>query len=133
MQNALSFPATFTGFGLHSGLPVRMTVRPAAADHGIWFRRLDMTGGDPLVPARWDHVTPAKLCTVIENAPWNLQLAEEMNSWNNMWTNCKLVREEGNLFVVADVPITSLEVLRDSVRDLVQKASNVNDVVAVFM
>ncbi len=68
MQNALSFPATFTGFGLHSGLPVRMTVRPAAADHGIWFRRLDMTGGDPLVPARWDHVTPSKLCTVIENA-----------------------------------------------------------------
>lgn len=72
-------------------------------------------------------------CTVIENAPWNLQLAEEMNSWNNMWANCKLVREEGNLFVVADVPITSLEVLRDSVRDLVQKANNVNDVVAVFM
>lgn len=68
MQNALSFPATFTGFGLHSGLPVRMTVRPAAADHGIWFRRVDMTGGDPLVPARWDHVTPSKLCTVIENA-----------------------------------------------------------------
>lgn len=68
MQNALSFPATFTGFGLHSGLPVRMTVRPAAADHGIWFRRVDMTSGDPLVPARWDHVTPSKLCTVIENA-----------------------------------------------------------------
>jgi len=68
VQNALSFPATFTGFGLHSGLPVRMTVRPAAADHGIWFRRVDMTGGDPLVPARWDHVTPSKLCTVIENA-----------------------------------------------------------------
>jgi UDP-3-O-[3-hydroxymyristoyl] N-acetylglucosamine deacetylase len=49
-----------------------MTVRPAAADHGIWFRRLDVfrdgTGRDPMVPARWDHVTPSKLCTVIENA-----------------------------------------------------------------
>lgn len=68
MQNTLSTPATFTGFGLHSGLPVRMTVRPAAADHGICFRRVDVTEGNPLVPARWDHVTPSKLCTVIENA-----------------------------------------------------------------
>lgn len=67
MQNTLSSPATFTGFGLHSGLPVRMTVRPAAADHGIWFRRLDVADRDPLVPARWDHVTSSRLCTVIEN------------------------------------------------------------------
>jgi UDP-3-O-[3-hydroxymyristoyl] N-acetylglucosamine deacetylase len=68
VQNTLSTPATFTGFGLHSGLPVRMTVRPAAADHGIRFRRVDVTEGNPLVLARWDHVTPSKLCTVIENA-----------------------------------------------------------------
>lgn len=68
MQNTLSSPATFTGYGLHSGRPVRMTVRPAAADHGIWFRRLDVTAGDQLVQARWDNVTPSRLCTVIENA-----------------------------------------------------------------
>jgi UDP-3-O-[3-hydroxymyristoyl] N-acetylglucosamine deacetylase len=68
VQNTLSSVATFTGSGLHSGLPVRMTVRPAAADHGIRFRRLDVADRDPLVPARWDHVTPSKLCTVVENA-----------------------------------------------------------------
>ena len=68
MQNTLGSPATFTGFGLHSGQPVRLTVHPAAADHGIWFRRLDVADRNPLVPARWDHVTPSKLCTVIENA-----------------------------------------------------------------
>jgi UDP-3-O-[3-hydroxymyristoyl] N-acetylglucosamine deacetylase len=68
VQNTLSTVASFSGFGLHSGLPVRMIVRPAAADHGIWFRRLDVTGRDPLVPARWDHVTPSRLCTVVENA-----------------------------------------------------------------
>lgn len=67
MQNTLSFPASFTGRGLHSGVPVQMIVRPAAADHGIRFRRLDVIGLDPLVQARWDHVVPSKLCTVIEN------------------------------------------------------------------
>ena len=66
MQNTLSSPATFTGFGLHSGLPVRMVVRPAAADHGIWFRRTDLDLA--LIPARWDAVTPSRLCTVVANA-----------------------------------------------------------------
>lgn len=70
---------------------------------------------------------------VVADAPWNLHMAEEMNSWNNMWANSKLVREGDNLLVIADVPVTSLEVLGDSVRDLVMKANNVRDVVAVFM
>lgn len=68
MQNTLKFPAAFTGVGLHGGAPVRMVVRPAAADHGIWFLRTDVADRDPMVLARWDMVTPSKLCTVIENA-----------------------------------------------------------------
>ncbi len=66
VQNTVASPATFTGFGLHSGQPVRMVVRPAPADHGIWFRRTDIPGGS-LIPARWDMVTPSRLCTVVEN------------------------------------------------------------------
>ena len=68
MQNSVKSPATFVGFGLHTGAPVRMVVRPAGADHGIWFRRTDVTDADPMVPARWDAVTPSRLCTVVENA-----------------------------------------------------------------
>ncbi|MGL4239214.1 UDP-3-O-acyl-N-acetylglucosamine deacetylase [Tabrizicola sp.] len=68
MQNTLKSPATFTGYGLHGGAPVRMVVRPAPVDHGIWFRRTDITDRDQLIPARWDAVTPSRLCTVIENA-----------------------------------------------------------------
>nr|WP_207623768.1 UDP-3-O-acyl-N-acetylglucosamine deacetylase [Rhodobacter calidifons] len=60
-------PADFAGFGLHGGRPVRMVVRPAPADHGIWFCRTDVADRDPLVPARWDAVTPSRLCTVVEN------------------------------------------------------------------
>lgn len=65
MQNTLKSPATFTGFGLHCGQPVCMVVRPAPAGHGIWFRRSDLD--DALIPARWDAVTPSRLCTVIDN------------------------------------------------------------------
>ena len=68
MQNTLKSTAVFTGLGLHSGAPVRMVVHPAPADHGIWFRRTDVTAGDALIPARWDAVVPSKLCTLVANA-----------------------------------------------------------------
>lgn len=68
MQNTLKSPAAFPGVGLHSGAPVSMVVRPAEADRGIWFRRTDVADLDPMIPARWDAVTPSRLCTVIENA-----------------------------------------------------------------
>ena len=45
-----------------------MVVRPAEADHGIWFRRTDVLDRDAMIPARWDVVTPSRLCTVIENS-----------------------------------------------------------------
>lgn len=68
MQNTVKSSATFTGFGLHGGQPVRMVVRPAPVDHGIWFRRTDVADRDPRILARWDMVKPSRLCTVIENA-----------------------------------------------------------------
>ncbi|MCB6176560.1 UDP-3-O-acyl-N-acetylglucosamine deacetylase [Rhodobacter sp. Har01] len=67
MQNTLKSAVTFTGVGLHTGAPVRMTVRPAAANQGIWFRRTDVPARDAMVPAVWSAVTPSRLCTVVEN------------------------------------------------------------------
>lgn len=67
MQNTVKSAVTFKGFGLHTGKPVRMTVRPAPVDHGIAFRRTDLTFGDALIAARWDTVVPSKLCTLVAN------------------------------------------------------------------
>ncbi|MFQ6553247.1 UDP-3-O-acyl-N-acetylglucosamine deacetylase [Aestuariibius insulae] len=60
MQTTLRTTAQFNGIGLHSGRPVRMSVRPAAADHGIWFHRLDKA---VRIPALWDRVAQVPLCT----------------------------------------------------------------------
>lgn len=68
MQNTLKSAVTFTGVGLHSGQAVSLTVRPASADYGIWFRRSDVAGRDALIPAIWNAVTPSRLCTVVENS-----------------------------------------------------------------
>ncbi|SLN50789.1 UDP-3-O-[3-hydroxymyristoyl] N-acetylglucosamine deacetylase [Roseivivax jejudonensis] len=68
MQTTVRAAITFDGVGLHSGRPARLTIRPAGAEHGIWFKRTDIRLGDTLVPARWDVVQRSPLCTRIVNA-----------------------------------------------------------------
>ncbi|TWB21220.1 UDP-3-O-[3-hydroxymyristoyl] N-acetylglucosamine deacetylase [Nitrospirillum amazonense] len=72
-QQTLKAPINCTGVGLHSGLPVAMTMRPAPVNTGIVFRRVDLLRGgaseaQAAVPARWDAVVDTRLCTVVANA-----------------------------------------------------------------
>lgn len=68
MQNTVKTAISFAGKGLHSGKPATATVLPAAAGHGIWFKRTDVDLGDRMIPARWDAVNRSPLCTKLENA-----------------------------------------------------------------
>lgn len=65
-QRTLANVIHCTGVGLHSGVKVSMTLRPAAANAGITFVRTDLPGR-PRIPARWDHVVDTRLCTVLGN------------------------------------------------------------------
>ncbi|MEX0351536.1 MAG: UDP-3-O-acyl-N-acetylglucosamine deacetylase [Paracoccaceae bacterium] len=67
MQHTLKAPVTFKGVGLHGGARVIMTLRPAAAGHGIWFKRTDIELGDAMVPAIYDRVERTPLCTKLVN------------------------------------------------------------------
>lgn len=68
MQTTIKSPISFTGTGLHTGAQVTLTIRPAMAEHGIWFSRSDVAVGDRLIPARWNAVLRSPLCTKLENA-----------------------------------------------------------------
>ncbi len=52
-QYTLRRSVTCAGIGLHSGNKVTLTLKPAQADHGIRFRRLDL-GAE--IPAKAEHV-----------------------------------------------------------------------------
>lgn len=65
-QRTLRSAIDCVGVGLHSGLRVGMTLRPAPANTGVVFRRMDLGGID--IPARYDHVSDTRLCTVLESA-----------------------------------------------------------------
>jgi UDP-3-O-[3-hydroxymyristoyl] N-acetylglucosamine deacetylase len=67
MQTTIKAPVSFIGVGLHTGVSVRLTLKPAPAEFGIWFRRLDASARDGLIAARWDQVVSSQLCTKIAN------------------------------------------------------------------
>lgn len=67
-QKTLKSAISCTGVGLHSGAKVTMSLRPAAPDTGIVFRRTDITGGGAIIPALWSNVSDTRLNTSISNS-----------------------------------------------------------------
>ena len=67
MQTTLESSITFSGVGLHSGIPISLSIKPASKNHGILFKRKDVEVGNPFVRARWDYVSKTTLCTRVTN------------------------------------------------------------------
>ena len=67
MQHTLKSSIEMSGIGLHSGKTVSLRILPAAADHGVVFKRVDMEEGKNIVPAMYDRVVDTRLCTLIAN------------------------------------------------------------------
>lgn len=67
MQHTLKDIVEMSGIGLHSGKTVNLRLRPAATDHGIVFKRIDMEEGKNIIPAKFDRVVDTRLCTLIAN------------------------------------------------------------------
>lgn len=67
LQHTLQRQASVSGVGLHSGVPVTLTISPAAPDSGITFIRSDVEADSARVPARWDLISDTRLCTTLRN------------------------------------------------------------------
>jgi len=65
-QKTINKDITFNGVGLHSGLAVTMTLKPAAPNHGIIFKRIDLKGNNIIIPNIF-NVSSAVFCTTISN------------------------------------------------------------------
>jgi UDP-3-O-[3-hydroxymyristoyl] N-acetylglucosamine deacetylase len=63
-QRTLKTLTQAVGVGLHSGQRVELTLRPAATDTGIVFRRVDLP--EPVdIPVRAESVTDTRLASTI--------------------------------------------------------------------
>jgi len=66
-QQTIANSVTCTGVGLHTGKPATLTLRPATANSGYVFMRMDVPEDSRRIPARWDMVTDTAMCTKITN------------------------------------------------------------------
>src|SRR5579864_7278436 len=64
-QTTLRAQATVTGVGVHSGLPVSLTLGPASVDAGFVFVRTGLDGTDREVQAHADAVVATEFATVL--------------------------------------------------------------------
>lgn len=78
-QRTLKSPVKASGVGLHSGVKVTMTLRPAPVNSGIVFRRVDL---DPLVeiPASALLVGDTRLCSCLESQGVRVATVEHLMS-----------------------------------------------------
>ena len=65
-QKTINQDITFNGVGLHSGLAATMTVKPAAPNTGIIFKRTDLKENNVIIPNLF-NVSSAVFCTTISN------------------------------------------------------------------
>lgn len=78
-QRTLKTSVHATGVGLHSGIKVEMTLRPAAPNSGIVFRRMDL---DPPAELKADPylVTDTRLCSMLESGAAKVSTVEHLMS-----------------------------------------------------
>ncbi|MEP6702158.1 MAG: UDP-3-O-acyl-N-acetylglucosamine deacetylase [Betaproteobacteria bacterium] len=78
-QRTLKKKISTTGVGLHTGAKVTLTLRPAATDNGIVFRRIDLP--TPIdIPAQATNVTDTRLSTLIERDGARVSTVEHLMS-----------------------------------------------------
>ena len=79
MQHTLKKSYIFEGKGLHTGKVAKMTIKPAAADTGIVFRRTDI-GEDAKVPALAEYVSNTARSTTISSGEATVSTIEHVLS-----------------------------------------------------
>ena len=78
-QRTIKTTVSATGVGLHSGTKVKLTLRPAAADHGIVFRRVDF---DPAIefPASAIGVGDTRMASTLTHEKAKISTVEHIMS-----------------------------------------------------
>ena len=78
-QQTLARPASLAGVSLHTGEHVTLTLRPAAPDSGLKFKRIDLPD-EPVLDARIDHVKTVERATTIADGGVKVHTVEHILS-----------------------------------------------------
>jgi len=76
-QKTLSKETSLTGVGLHTGKNVTLTFKPASANIGLVFKRIDLEGA-PIIEADASYVTSTQRGTCLEKNGVTIQTSEHV-------------------------------------------------------
>ena len=76
-QRTIEHPVSIAGVGLHSGKEVTMTFRPASANHGIKFKRIDLDN-QPTLNADVGRVVSTNRGTTIKQGTAQVSTVEHV-------------------------------------------------------
>ena len=67
-QKTIKDNVELEGIGLHNGIKVKLSLKPAPANSGIKFKRIDVDNGKNIIEANYNNVNSPVLCTKIQNS-----------------------------------------------------------------
>ena len=67
-QKTIKEPTELEGVGLHNGVKVKLSLKPAEANSGIIFKRIDVDDSKSIIEANYKNVSSTELCTTIKNS-----------------------------------------------------------------
>ena len=76
-QKTIKEAVSLKGVGLHTGLEVTLTFKPAAANSGLSFKRVDLEG-QPVIEADANYVTNTQRGTCLEKNGVTIQTSEHV-------------------------------------------------------
>ncbi|MGJ8684823.1 MAG: bifunctional UDP-3-O-[3-hydroxymyristoyl] N-acetylglucosamine deacetylase/3-hydroxyacyl-ACP dehydratase [Nonlabens sp.] len=76
-QTTISKEVSLSGVGLHTGNNVTLVFKPAAADHGYKFQRVDLEG-QPIIEADANYVTDTKRGTTLDKNGVHINTCEHV-------------------------------------------------------
>ena len=68
LQKTIENSIQLKGTGLHNGLKVNLSLKPAEANSGILFKRTDVDYDKSIIEANYKNVSSSILCTKIKNS-----------------------------------------------------------------
>ena len=68
LQKTIKDTIEFEGVGLHNGIKVNLSLKPAEANSGIKFKRTDVDSAKNIIEASYKNVSAPVLCTKIKNS-----------------------------------------------------------------
>jgi UDP-3-O-[3-hydroxymyristoyl] N-acetylglucosamine deacetylase / 3-hydroxyacyl-[acyl-carrier-protein] dehydratase len=101
-QQTLAKSASLKGTSLHTGEEVSVTLKPAPIDHGIKFKRIDLSD-EPTVEARIENVRLVERATTLAEGNVKVHTVEHLlSALHGMGVDNAIVEMSGNELPIAD-------------------------------